>query len=152
MIHNISVAISDTHEQLLETIIMDNLGKELLDADARCPHCHALGNCNKVTEILRWPQVLVLHFKRWDFDPDTLAVKKIDTPIEFNTYLTLPDAGHYHLRGIVEHHGRVGGCHYTAFVRDQNDAWYFCDDSARPSPRTAAHVLAAMPYILVYER
>ena len=50
------------------------------------------------------------------------------------------------------HSGSAGGGHYTAFVRAQDNFWYFCDDSHSPTRRRTGDVLAAEACMLIYER
>lgn len=34
----------------------------------------------------------------------------------------------FHLYGVINHHGSLGGGHYTAYAKN-NDNWYVFDDS-----------------------
>jgi ubiquitin C-terminal hydrolase len=58
----------------------------------------------------------------------------------------------YILRSLVVHSGEVGGGHYTAYIRAQDDSWYFCDDWQPPRPAHETEVLSAQAYLLFYER
>ena len=60
----------------------------------------------------------------------------------------------YTLRAVIEHRGaNAGGGHYVAYVRAQNEQWYYCNDNMRPQivedPRA---VLQREAYMLIYER
>ena len=74
--------------------------------------------------------------------------------VSFETVLNVQDgAGSHSLRDVVVHTGEVGGGHYTAFCRAQDNFWYFCDDApAFPRRVPTEVVLRSCAYILVYER
>ena len=110
----------------------------------------------KQTAVVRWPRVLVLHLKRWEVVPGPVyRLRKNNDAVSFESVLNVGDGGGvYDLRGVVNHSGAAGGGHYTAFVRAQDNFWYFCNDSPPEAPRRvpAATVLASQAYLLVYER
>ena len=127
-----------------------------LDADVRCSlsSCHALRTQTKEERIHSWPQVLVLHLKRWDFDRHTRTATKVEREISYETLLPIGREHLYHLVGVVVHHGRAGGGHYTAYVRSPTRRWYHYNDAHAPQPCTTEDALGAKrsAYLLFYEK
>ena len=67
--------------------------------------------------------------------------------------LGINDATRYRLQGVIVHTGKPGAAHYTAYVRDRNNIWFYCDDARAPRPmHDVAYVMEAQPYMLFYER
>ena len=131
----------------------ENLAPDPLDAAYRCNACNATGQGIKRTEIVHWPPVLVLSFKRFEFDRRTLNSNKITRHIAYPMqYKPRPDVT-YTLRAVIVHLGLFGAGHYVAYVRARNDQWYFCDDDM--VPRRVVNpldVLRQQAYMLIYER
>ena len=128
----------------------------LNDENDRCDHCGAHRAREQRYTVRRWPPVLLLHLKRWEvvqIFPRYRATKN-DTHVSLQTTLDVRDGnGPHSLRGVVVHSGGVGGRHYTAFVRAQDNFWYFCDDGPAVPRRVATDVvLQSCAYMLVYER
>jgi len=114
------------------------------------------------------PPFLILHMKRFQFNPRTLEVKKIDRKvtvkerITIEPYLQSPALREqtrggvdYELRGMVLHHGiSAEGGHYTAEVK-RGTKWYRIDDN-RVSEMKLSEVLHAdsrrTPYLLLWAR
>ena len=142
---------------LIEEIIASHWGVESLDDENdMCPRCHQYQKRQKQTIVVRWPQVLVLHLKRWKVVTNPVFRRvKINDKVSFDGVLDVGGAGgRYNLRGVVNHHGAAGYGHYTAHVRAYDDQWYFCDDApgAIPCRVPAAQALQSQAYLLVYER
>ena len=58
----------------------------------------------------------------------------------------------HQLRGILVRTGSYSGGHYTAYVRDQGNQWFFCDDQLAPIPVfNTEDILARQAYMLFYE-
>ena len=105
----------------------------------------------KTTEVVHWPPVLVISFKRFEFDSATRRHQKITRHIDFP--MLLRDGVTYNLRSVIEHQGVFGGGHYVAYVRAHSEQWYHCNDIMNPQiiedPTT---VLQHQAYMLIYER
>jgi len=103
----------------------------------------------KLIEVL--PPILVIHLKRFLYDPAVGGVVKIGKPIQFTPELEIPpditariaqrptgtQPGSYALYGVLYHHGdSVSGGHYTVDVRHPNgdcgrgEGWLHIDDEA----------------------
>jgi ubiquitin C-terminal hydrolase len=119
------------------THLTNHLGREPLGIDYQCDGCGHRGTCSKNTQVVRWPPVLVLSFKRWEYDARLKIVKKISRHIKFETILPIPgDRGEfvvfYNLIAVIVHDGVAGGGHYIAYVRGCDNHWYKCDDESVP--------------------
>ena len=148
-----SVAVPRAGHPTIETLFTDTLGHEPLDDAAdRCAHCGRHRCRSKETVLVRKPQVLVVHLKRWTFDRALLRPDKIPTHVSFETLLPLDADNTYDLRSVIVHHGDAGGGHYTAFVRAQDNLWYHCNDEEAPKTCSTEQALRAQAYMLVYER
>ncbi|KAH3764363.1 ubiquitin carboxyl-terminal hydrolase 15 [Pelomyxa schiedti] len=122
-----------------------------------CDHCKHHSQAVKQIEILKIPEVLVIHLKRFIFTK--MYRQKIEVNVDFPDTLDLApfalpqrEPVMYELYGIVNHHGGLGGGHYTAFARNKDDMnWYKFDDSnynfASPD-----ELVSPAAYILFYKR
>ena len=159
MFHSISLAMLQRDGVPLEELISYHGRKApLTDEDDHCERCkeHQCRSC--ALSVVRWPQVLVLHLKRWEVElfPVYKATKR-DEHVSFETILqpTLGEAGApYYLRGVVIHLGGVGAGHYIAYVCARDNQWYYCDDQSLDPPHVVAvqEVLRSRAYMLVYEK
>ena len=105
-------------------------------------------------QVVRWPQVLVIHLKRWKvLSMVPFLQEKVRTRIHFETILSENMPQHYHLRGVIVHKGKARGGHYVSYIRPRapDNFWYFCNDLARPRRVSVQEVLAAEAYMLFYE-
>ena len=153
MCSSFSVAVPPAGRPTIEALFTDTLGHDALYDDAdRCAPCGRHRCRAKETVLVRKPQVLVLHLKRWAFNRALGRPVKIPTHVSFETLLPLDAVHTYDLRSVIVHTGHVGGCHYTAFVRARDNLWYHCDDEAAPRMCSTEEALRAQAYMLVYER
>ena len=114
-------------------------------------------NCRcKRLQIVKWPNALVIHFGRFEYDFKERCFSKRQEHISFGTTLQHSDSPIYQLRGVLVHTGSYDGGHYTAYVRNQDHRWFFCDDQLEPVPAPVPvfdteDVLAQQAYMLFYE-
>lgn len=97
-----------------------------------CPKCKSNQDAIKKLDISRLPSILVVHFKRFYADPDTMATvyRKKQTLVKFplselnmTRYLARTEVNRnkrlttfrYHLYGVSNHYGSMESGHYTAF-------------------------------------
>ncbi|GMH36782.1 hypothetical protein BSKO_04655 [Bryopsis sp. KO-2023] len=100
-----------------------------------CDACMTNVQANRRTVITKFPEVLVIILKRFQFTVKG-GVKKKKNPIQlhrnqmnFGCQIGVQEA-HYHLAGLIDHHGGLGGGHYTARVLNpQSQKWFNYDDS-----------------------
>ena len=152
-LHSVAMAIP-AETSTIEEIFLRHWGLEPLDD--LCPRatCRAQSRRSKRTELIKWPQVLVVTLKRWrvlSMNPD--RIQKDPTHVGFElAWSAEHDRPPYLLRSLIVHDGEAGGGHYTAYVRGQSNVWYFCDDWCSPRQVAVAEVLGAQAYLLFYER
>ena len=105
------------------------------------------------------PEILVIHFKRFQYTKywrDKID-QIIDFPVEgldLSKYLVKPTTTGsqiYDLFAVSEHYGGMGGGHYTAKVKGQDNGWYSCDDSSTSSTSPSSTVSTAA-YVLFYRK
>ncbi|KAK8845583.1 hypothetical protein IAR55_006299 [Kwoniella newhampshirensis] len=98
-------------------------------------------DATKQVYIESFPQILILHLKRFVYDPVERAVVKRNKPVGYGTELIIPpeiispgrrrpSGIKYKLFGVVYHHGvSASGGHYTVSVSRQDDkGWIHFDD------------------------
>ena len=114
----------------IEDIFLNHWGTEpLLDEDDICTNqsCKATKQRTKEIQLIRWPQVMTIQLKRWEvISYVPFWREKVDAHIGFD--LVWPAAHNrppYQLRSVVVHSGAADAGHYTAYVRAQDESWYF---------------------------
>lgn len=79
-----------------------------------------------------FPEILVIHLKRWNYsgNKDNRLVDIPITDLKLEKYVKgyNPSSYVYDLYGICNHHGIVGGGHYTATIKDASNKWFNCND------------------------
>lgn len=90
------------------------------------------------TEFIKFPPVLHLHLRRFQFDYNTLRMTKINDKFEFPISIDIKpyiidskeEDYTYDLYGVLVHNGRIGGGHYYAYLRTSTSPqWYKFNDS-----------------------
>jgi ubiquitin C-terminal hydrolase len=75
----------------------------------------------KKTDIVYYPNILVLHMKRW------IHLKKNRQVVRFNETLTLNEGESYELFGIINHEGNIFGGHYFSYIK--KNKWFVFNDT-----------------------
>ena len=153
------------------TLGVKNSLKECLDnyiqpeevEDYKCSICDSMQKAVKTTKLWRTPYILFIHFKRFKMHGSGRILKdntNVNIPYEINLLNYCDDslytentiAPNYKLRGISNHHGGMGGGHYTADCAClvNEDVWYNFDDS-RVSKYNNSNIDTSSAYILMYE-
>ena len=125
-----------------------------------CEKCGKLRNGLKYSKLVKLPEVLMVHLKR--FRHDYTFSSKISQHVTFPlTDLSLQPFLHrdcvsrvsnYSLYGVIVHHGSVGGGHYTSMARNpSNGLWYEFDDEL-VSPVSEDVVQRCQAYVLFYKK
>ena len=92
-------------------------------------------------EFLKFPPVLHLHLRRFEYDSITNSMKKINSKFEFPPYLNLSkfkkncaddeEEDIYELFGVLVHRGSSYYGHYYAYLRPtKENTWYCFNDSS----------------------
>jgi len=90
-----------------------------------CPACKCKVDAIKRLELLKLPPVLVLTLKRFEFDPATAQIRKIEnllkTPlsIDFAPFVSSwqREGTVYDVVAVANHFGEYGSGHYTSYCR-----------------------------------
>eukprot|EP00294_Goniomonas_avonlea_P013244 CAMPEP_0114544662 /NCGR_PEP_ID=MMETSP0114-20121206/2994_1 /TAXON_ID=31324 /ORGANISM="Goniomonas sp, Strain m" /LENGTH=638 /DNA_ID=CAMNT_0001729053 /DNA_START=8 /DNA_END=1924 /DNA_ORIENTATION=+ len=145
----------------IEDCIERLLQPEILTADCgwRCEKCGKCPGQTRTTTIARWPKVLVLHLKRFDWTRTSRS--KLDANVKFPlTGLDVrsvcpggPDPGGvYDLQAVVSHEGNGWGSgHYLAHcLNGLTGNWYLYNDN-RVSAVPTKSIDQLQAYVLMYQ-
>eukprot|EP01106_Pelomyxa_sp_JSP_P004982 TRINITY_DN1795_c0_g1_i2.p1 TRINITY_DN1795_c0_g1~~TRINITY_DN1795_c0_g1_i2.p1 ORF type:complete len:287 (+),score=89.62 TRINITY_DN1795_c0_g1_i2:96-863(+) len=124
-----------------------------------CPVCKNSKQATKKFDLWKLPEVLIVHLKRFSYGRYTR--QKLDTIVDFPVdsldlshfvpHITGPSPI-YELYAISNHHGGLGGGHYTAYCRNKDDnKWYHFDDSSCAVAH-ADSIKGPAAYLLLYRR
>lgn len=122
------------YESFQKYIEVENLdGENQYDAGSE----HGKQDAKKGVIFTKFPPVLTIHLKRFDFDFESMGFKKIHDNFEFPTVLDvgkylaedaeeeISSGSHrYLLHSVLVHAGDVGGGHYYAYIRPGTDQNY----------------------------
>ncbi|KAK6644576.1 hypothetical protein RUM43_000843 [Polyplax serrata] len=113
-------------------------------AKIKCNNCKNYQESTKQLTMKKLPVVASFHLKR--FEHSSRLHKKISTFISFPEQLDMtpfmshqrnlngngnsnnPSAYMYSLFAVINHVGTLDAGHYTAFIRQQKNHWFKCDD------------------------
>lgn len=130
--------------------------------DYECSFCKKKTKCHKSDKIWHPSKTLFIHLKRFNHLPSGRVIKD-DSNIEIPDIINISDycdnymlfnTSHpisttYSLRGFSNHHGGLGGGHYTADCLDvSTDEWYHFDDS---NVQKVNKIDKSSAYVLMYE-
>lgn len=111
--------------------------------DYHCEKCKNKIHAKKVYNIDKFPNILIIHFKR------LLLMQKIDAMITFPTQLTL-NSNVYELYALINHFGNFFGGHYTSMIK-YNDSWHHINDE-KIDVIPIQNILTNNAYILFYKK
>eukprot|EP01038_Epipyxis_sp_PR26KG_P012144 gene12144-16261_t len=154
---NMSVDIPDNLEEgsdinvpkfsNLIDLIKKELNPEVLDSDNmwECNNCNNKVQAVKKIEYIDVPKILLIHLKRFRFDPLTKRRRKLTSPVYFPEYFDSDDIffssdknsssnglkyGKYRLTSIMLHSGTAMGGHYRAYIKPTpQSVWLDCNDA-----------------------
>ena len=153
------------------TLNVKNSLKECLDNyidgedidEYNCEVCESKQQATKTSKIWRTPYVLLIHLKRFKIHGTGRILKdntNVNIPHEINLIDYCDDSLFtdktinpvYKLKGISNHHGGMGGGHYTAdcVCLINENVWYNFDDS-RVSKYNNNNIDMSSAYVLMYE-
>ena len=96
----------------------------------------------KKTEISYYPNILVVHFKRW------IQMKKNKQIVHFDEVLKLNNET-YELFGIINHEGNIFGGHYFSYIKKNN--WFLFNDT-NVSQIQVQNIVSDKNYCLFYRK
>ncbi|CAH2986564.1 unnamed protein product [Chilo suppressalis] len=123
-----------------------------------CSRCNKLRNGVKMSGVVRLPEVLCVHLKR--FRHELMFSAKVAARVSFPLRdLDMSPYTHkectskisrYELCAVISHAGTAGGGHYTCVARNQRH-WYTYDDQC-VTPVSTHQVLHCEAYVLFYKK
>ena len=126
------------------------------DVDENTGHDSGCGGTRCQTRkltISTLPEILVIQFRRFQFEASTLRFAKINDHVRFGPTLQRGADRAFTLKGVLVHSGSLHVGHYTAYVRDDDANWFFCDDANAPQfVSDTDRVFAQQAYMLFYEQ
>jgi len=129
---------------------------EKLDGDNmwKCDKCNEYKCANKRLLLWTTPKILIICLKRFKNMRKNNVL--IDFPIKnlnLKNYCIGYDKGKsiYHLYGICNHTGNVGGGHYYAYCKNKNDKWYNYNDTSVTEIKET-NLVTKNAYCLFYEK
>uniref|UniRef100_A0A3B5AXT2 Ubiquitin carboxyl-terminal hydrolase 2 n=1 Tax=Stegastes partitus TaxID=144197 RepID=A0A3B5AXT2_9TELE len=156
---SIPIAQKSSGEVTLKDCLRLFTKEDVLDGEERptCNRCKARRKCTKRFSIQKFPQILVLHLKR--FSDSNVRASKLSTYVNFplkdldlREFST--ESGErpvYNLYAVSNHSGNTLGGHYTAYCKNAAlGEWYSYNDS-RVSPMSSSQVRSSNAYVLFYE-
>ncbi|XP_031695172.1 ubiquitin carboxyl-terminal hydrolase 2-like [Anarrhichthys ocellatus] len=133
--------------------------EDVLDGEERptCNRCKTRRKCTKRFSVQKFPQILVLHLKR--FSDSNIRTSKLSTYVNFplkelDLREFASESGEravYNLYAVSNHSGNALGGHYTAYCKNPAlGEWHSYNDS-RVSPVSSSQVRSSNAYVLFYE-
>lgn len=149
--------------------------EEVLSGDERwyCPKCQRLVDATKKIDLFMLPPILIVHLKRFKFNPTSHRWTKIDQSVHYpvndwnlSEFMkkkkkkggdsTTKDGVFpmYDLYAIIHHEGDVGYGHYTAHAKNRFDGeWYnFNDSQCHQKKKSNDYESSSSAYCLFYNR
>ncbi|XP_063042679.1 uncharacterized protein LOC134437145 isoform X2 [Engraulis encrasicolus] len=102
------------------------------DEDERlyCEHCDEKTDTEISLNVQKYPNILILHLKRFHLDSMKMVYQKNSSPLDIPFMLTYFEDCTYDLYGVINHSGEYGAGHYDAYIKSaENNHWYCFDDS-----------------------
>ena len=105
-----------------------------------------------------FPKILVIDLKR--FNKNSRYGQKIQKYIDFSFDLNLSkyvigykkNSFNYDLFGVCNHGGDVLGGHYTAYVKNANNKWYYYNDTIVSEVSRIETIVSPKAYLLFYRK
>ncbi|XP_016330282.1 ubiquitin carboxyl-terminal hydrolase 64E [Sinocyclocheilus anshuiensis] len=119
-----------------------------------CDKCDQKTETETWSEIDKYPTVLTLHLKRFDFDYIRMRYKKNECCLDVPPSLHNGDnRSKYDLYAVISHKGGYTGGHYDAIIRSyENGIWYRFDDYTVTQTSEASLKNSHLPYMLMYRK
>ncbi|RZF47816.1 hypothetical protein LSTR_LSTR013141, partial [Laodelphax striatellus] len=111
----------------------------------------------KISKIITFPLELdmtpFMSHRRNGTTPTPTPTNAPDATSSYRNYCAqILEDNRYSLFAVVNHQGdNVGGGHYTAFIRQQYDEWFLCDDS-KVTRANITDILNSEGYLLFYHK
>ncbi|XP_076457355.1 ubiquitin carboxyl-terminal hydrolase 2-like [Babylonia areolata] len=147
-----------TSDLTLDACLRLFMKEEEMEAEERpmCSKCKARRSCTKSFSIQRFPQILVIHLKR--FSQERYG-RKLTSMVDFPVKgLNLSDYSSdgaqkvtYDLYAVSEHSGGVHSGHYTAICKNPYSGDWNTFNDTQVSPARSNQAVSSEAYVLFYE-
>ncbi|XP_071397108.1 uncharacterized protein [Centroberyx affinis] len=155
------LSITDTHDQICSVERAFELFFQSTsfsgDNKVYCKVCDGETEATSGCDMEKYPQILTLLLKRFDFDYYSMSNVKLESLVAV-PYTLQRQSVKYELYGLVNHFGSLRGGHYTATIQSsENKTWYEFNDSyvqeAREQPFAQDGTYKSRSvYLLMYRR
>lgn len=157
----------------LEDIISSYFNKEII-SDYNCMNCRRRVDIEKKDEIIKYPNILIINIKRFEFYP---FAKKLDNKVMIKEEIDLKDyfvnkncdksasaqkfikkerdKGKYVLRSFIEHSGKINFGHYISYCYSkEEEGWLIFNDTRVTNLYKSDFIenKESGAYVLFYER
>ncbi|XP_038126341.1 probable ubiquitin carboxyl-terminal hydrolase creB [Cyprinodon tularosa] len=130
------------------------------DNQMYCENCDIKVDASRQYVINRYPDVLLLLLKRFDFSYKYMSYVKINCNVDFPYELHIPENQTYELYSVVDHSGDLRSGHYYAKIKsqDEGNTWYCFDDTwvspteLKNCPGKENIARSSSAYLLFYRR
>jgi ubiquitin carboxyl-terminal hydrolase 35/38 len=125
---------------------------ELLDG-YYCIKCNKEVQAIKSSEIVTYPQYLVITLMRFKYNPSINSHAKNCDKIKILQQLQMSNE-HYRLNGYIVHSGSsIHSGHYYCWAHDDSDQWFkFNDSNVSPPQKPDWGNGYSTPYVIVYKK
>uniref|UniRef100_A0A8P4GHK4 Ubiquitin carboxyl-terminal hydrolase n=1 Tax=Dicentrarchus labrax TaxID=13489 RepID=A0A8P4GHK4_DICLA len=121
--HDTTYSVERSFERFFQTKTFNGHNK------VHCNKCNNKTEATKECEMEKYPPILTLLLKRFDFDYRRMSHYKSDCSVDVPLELKRKNQT-YKLYGMVNHMGSLTGGHYTATIlSNEDETWYECSDS-----------------------
>lgn len=122
------------------------------DDQMYCETCDEKRDTTWGCEIHKYPAILSLHLKRFEYDCWSCGFEKNDCPMDVPLHLSLGEH-RYALYAVINHRGSRSGGHYTADIRSfTENRWYCFDDSHVTEIDERKLERSREAYLLLYQK
>ncbi|XP_052395035.1 ubiquitin carboxyl-terminal hydrolase 47-like isoform X1 [Carassius gibelio] len=150
----IALNVTDTGAYRIEDGVRSYFESTTLVGDDQmyCETCDEKRDTTWGCEIHKYPAILSLHLKRFEYDCWSCGFEKNDCPMDVPLHLSLGEH-RYALYAVINHRGSRSGGHYTADIRSfTENRWYCFDDSHVTEIDERKLERSREAYLLLYQK
>ena len=128
--------------------------KEILDESNLwfCDKCKSNQKAIKKIQINYFPEILVIHLKRFKGSAGFKINNQVDVPLYDFILKSYNIEEKYNLVGVINHYGNLVCGHYTAYCKNHYDGkWYKFDDSNETEIKEES-VVTNEAYVLLFKK
>ncbi|KAL7077722.1 hypothetical protein ACQ4LE_003065 [Meloidogyne hapla] len=133
-----------------------------LDTPWDCPCCKTKQTATRTTKIWSYPQILIIHLKRFSFNSGRFVKNEVDVHFDIESFDLAPythskstflqNKVEYNLFAVTNHTGTLNSGHYTSNVKNlQNEnEWLHFDDENCTRIRNISSIVTKHAFLLYY--